>query len=147
MSITNNLIDGITMQPLVHVGANQTPSLLAIHYSVTDTVAQAVAALNDRGLSYHILIAKDGKAVQTRPFTKTAAHPGLSNCKEQSDVTHSASASCGSIGICLTNKGFAHGSAPHAAGKLIYNPDDPSPCSLAGFEGGSKSPFTRPASC
>lgn len=126
MSITNNLIDGIAMQPLTHVGANQTPGLLVIHYSVTDTVAQAVSALNSRVLSYHILIAKDGTAFQTRPFTKTAAHPGLSNWKEQSDVTLSASVSRGSVGICLMNKGFAHGGSPHAAGKLIYNPDDPS---------------------
>lgn len=126
MSITNNLIDGIAMQPLLHVGANQTPKLLVIHYSVTDTVPQAVSALNDRRLSYHILIAKDGRAFQTRPFTKTAAHPGLSNWKEQGDVTLSASVSRGSVGICLMNKGFAHGSSPHAAGKLIYNPDDPS---------------------
>ena len=125
MSISNNLIDGITMQPLLHVGANQTPKLLVIHYSVTDTVAQAVSALNDRVLGYHILIAKDGRAFQTRPFTKTAAHPGLSNWKEQGDVTLSASVGRGSVGICLMNKGFAHGSSAHAAGKLIYNPDDP----------------------
>jgi N-acetyl-anhydromuramyl-L-alanine amidase AmpD len=126
MSITNNFIDGIAKKTLVHVGANQTPKLLVIHYSVTDTVAKAVTALNAAKLSYHILIEKDGKAFQTRRFTETAAHPGLSNWKSDGGLTMGASVSRGSIGICLMNKGFAFGSSPNAPGKLVYNPDDPS---------------------
>lgn len=126
MSITNNFIDGLSKKTLKHVGTNQTPKLLVIHYSVTDTVAQAVAALDAAKLGYHILIEKDGKAFQTRPFTQTAAHPGLSNWKAQEGITLDASVSRGSVGICLMNKGFDHKSSPHKAGKLIYNPDDPS---------------------
>ena len=98
---------------------------LVIHYSVTNTVAQAVSALNAAGLSYHILIEKDGTAFQTRRFTETALHPGLSNWKAQKDLGLGASLSRGSIGICLMNKGFAFDQGVASApGKLIYNPND-----------------------
>ena len=127
MAIVDNFIQGITKRPLVHVGSPQTPTLLVIHYSVTNTVAQAVSALNQRRLSYHVLVAKDGTAFQTRRFTQTAAHPGLSNWKATSGVGLDASVMKGSIGICLMNMGFAITSVPSTnvdAGKLIYNPDD-----------------------
>lgn len=127
MSITGNFVDGLARKTLVHVGANQTPQLLVIHYSVTNTVADAVAALNAAKLSYHILIEKNGTAFQTRRFTETALHPGLSNWKSAGGLTLGASVSRGSIGICLMNMGFAFSPGQsHAAGKLIYNPNDPS---------------------
>ena len=118
MTITDHFIDGLSQRTLKHVGTNQTPKLLVIHYSVTDTVNQAVAALDAAKLGYHILIEKDGKAFQTRPFTQSAAHPGLSNWKAQDGVTLDASVSRGSVGICLMNKGFDHKTSPHKAGKL-----------------------------
>ena len=127
-----NFIDGIAVQKLKHTGVNQTPRLIVIHYSVTDTVAQAVSALNGASppLGYHIFIAKDGTPFQTRPFTQSAAHPGLSNWKSEGGLTGGASVSRGSIGICLMNNGFgfAPGLAPAkiAKAKLIYNPDDSS---------------------
>jgi N-acetylmuramoyl-L-alanine amidase len=127
MSIVGDFIQGIDRINLVHQGMNQTPKLLVIHYSVTSTVEQAVAVLNRRRLSYHILIEKNGKAFQTRPFTKTAAHPGLSNWKAMSDVNFGMSVARGAIGICLVNLGFdVAGLQPTSigAGKLIYNPDD-----------------------
>ncbi len=126
MSITGHYINGIAKQPLSHVGTTQTPKVLVIHYSVTDTVAAAVTALNAANLSYHILIEKDGTAYQTRRFTEHAAHPGLSNWKAQSDVTLGSSLQRGSVGICLMNKGYAYGGSASAPGKLIYNPDDAS---------------------
>jgi N-acetylmuramoyl-L-alanine amidase len=127
MPIVDNFVQGLQRQPLLHEGANQTPKLLVIHYSVTNTVAEAVRALNDRRLSYHILIEKNGKAFQTRRFTETALHPGLSNWKAHAGVGLTESVARGSVGICLMNKGFAFDSGqPNAPGKLIYNPDDPS---------------------
>ncbi|MBX3569958.1 MAG: N-acetylmuramoyl-L-alanine amidase [Rhizobiaceae bacterium] len=126
MSITGNFVDGLAKIKLKHVGVNQTPRLLVIHYSVTDTVAAAVTALDAATLGYHILIEKDGTAFQTRRFTESAAHPGLSNWKSDSGVTLGASVSRGSIGICMMNKGFAFGGSPSAPGKLIYNPNDAS---------------------
>lgn len=126
MSITNHFVDGLAKKTLVHVGTNQTPKLVVIHYSVTDTVAQAVSALNAAKLGYHILIEKDGTAFQTRKFTESAAHPGLSNWKAGEGITLDSSVSRGSVGVCLMNKGFDHKTSPHKAGKLIYNPDDPS---------------------
>lgn len=125
MTIENHWIKELPVKTLVHKGANQTPALLVIHYSVTDTVADAVKSLNEQRLSYHILIEKDGAAFQTRRFTETAAHPGLSNWKARSGVTLGASVQRGSIGICLMNRGYAFKStSPHAPGKLIYNPDE-----------------------
>jgi N-acetylmuramoyl-L-alanine amidase len=125
MPINGNFVQGIAKQPLVHNGAPQTPRLLVIHYSVTNTVAQAVAALNAARLSYHILIEKNGQAFQTRPFTESAAHPGLSNWKSESGLTLGASLGRGSIGICLMNKGFDFDAGvANAPGKLIYNPND-----------------------
>lgn len=127
MPIVNDFVQGISKKTLNHVGSKQDPTLLVIHYSVTNTVAQAVSALNDRGLSYHVLIEKDGTAFQTRPFTQTALHPGLSNWKAASGIDFGASVMKGSIGICLMNMGFDVRGVPgakRAAGKLIYNPND-----------------------
>lgn len=127
LGITDHWIDGLAIKKLKHNGANQTPRLIVIHYSVTNTVDEAVAALNAEGASYHILIAKSGEAFQTRRLTQTAAHPGLSNWKPLGNIGLGSSVQVGSVGICLMNKGFAFDAAsPHAPGKLIYNPDDPS---------------------
>ncbi|MCV9936867.1 N-acetylmuramoyl-L-alanine amidase [Boseaceae bacterium BT-24-1] len=127
MAITDGWIAGIKKQPLLHEGGQQpNPKLVVIHYSVTDTVADAVAALNQQKLSYHILIGKDGKACQTRPFTTTAAHPGRSNWKRVKNVRSVSTEQVGSIGICLMNMGYAHGARPHADGRLVYNPNDQS---------------------
>lgn len=126
MAISGDWIVGINKQPLLHVGGSQPkPHLVVIHYSVTDTVADAVAALNARKLGYHILIEKNGVAFQTRPFTETAAHPGRSNWKkETATIRDGTTVQVNSIGICLMNMGFAHGPRPSKAGKLIYNPKD-----------------------
>ncbi len=127
MPVNGHYIDGIAKLSLVHKGANQTPVLVVIHYSVTNTVAEAVKVLNARKLSYHVLIEKNGKAFQTRPFTKTARHPGLSNWKPEANLRLGSSISRNSVGICLMNKGYAvDQGAPKHAGKLIYNPDDAS---------------------
>lgn len=127
MTITQDWVDGLPEQKLIHKGRPHSPTLLVIHYSVTNTIKQAVDALNTRKLSYHILVGKDGKAVQTRRLNETAAHPGLSNWKAQADVGLGNSVQIGSIGICLMNKGFDPDSnVPTAPGKLIYRPSDPS---------------------
>ena len=129
MPVVDGFVQGIAKKTLKHIGSAQAPTLLVIHYSVTNTVAQAVSALNERGLSYHVLIEKDGKAFQTRPFTQTALHPGLSNWKADAGVDFGASVMKNSIGICLMNMGFDVKSVLAGnigAGKLIYNPNDPS---------------------
>jgi N-acetylmuramoyl-L-alanine amidase len=128
MPIVGDFVSGLAKKTLLHVGSPQSPKLLVIHYSVTNTVADAVAALNARRLSYHVLIEKSGTAFQTRPFTQTALHPGLSNWKATSGVDFGASVMKGSIGICLMNMGFDIAGVPAASrgnGKLIYNADDP----------------------
>jgi N-acetylmuramoyl-L-alanine amidase len=125
MAIKDHWITGLARQPLVHKGTTQTPRLVVLHYSVTDTIDEAVRVLNRAGLGYHILIGKDGRAVQTRPLTETAAHPGLSNWKRTEGVTLDSSVQRGSVGICLMNTGFAHGPRPSAPGQLIYRPADP----------------------
>ena len=125
LSITHHWIDGLATKTLRHNGANQTPRLAVIHYSVTNTVAEAIAALDAQRASYHILIEKSGEAFQTRRFTETAAHPGLSNWKPLGGVGLGSSVQLGSVGICLMNKGYAFDAgAPHGPGQLIYNPDD-----------------------
>jgi N-acetylmuramoyl-L-alanine amidase len=128
MAISGDWIVGIKKQKLKHVGGAQPkPNLLVIHYSVTDTVAQAVTALDAKTLGYHILIEKDGTAYQTRPFIETAAHPGRSNWKKQTkSVSDTSTVQVNSIGICLMNMGFAHGTRPNKKAKLIYNPKDAS---------------------
>ncbi len=127
---SKNWIDGATKQPLKHKGANQTPSLIVVHYSVTRTVADAVAVLNQRKLSYHLFIAKDGTLFQTRRLTETAAHPGRSNWKQTSGVKDTSSHQRGSIGICFMNMGFAipanNPASQTHVGKLKYFPNDQS---------------------
>ncbi|MCP4183581.1 MAG: N-acetylmuramoyl-L-alanine amidase [Hyphomicrobiales bacterium] len=127
---SKNWIDEATPQLLKHKGTNQTPSLVVVHYSVTKTVAGAVKALNKRKLSYHLFIAKDGTLFQTRRLTETAAHPGRSNWKRQSNIKDTSTHQRGSIGICFMNMGFAIPAGNPASqthvGKLKYFPTDPS---------------------
>nr|WP_298097258.1 N-acetylmuramoyl-L-alanine amidase [uncultured Shinella sp.] len=130
MTIKDHFVTGLAKKALIHKGRSQIPRLVVIHYSVTNTVAEAVRALDREKLSYHILIEKDGTAFQTRGFNETAAHAGLSNWKADRDVGLGSSVATGSVGICLMNKGYAYDktlpSSASAAGKLIYNPNDPS---------------------
>ncbi|MGR9079522.1 N-acetylmuramoyl-L-alanine amidase (plasmid) [Rhizobium leguminosarum] len=130
MSINNHFVSGLGRKTLLHKGRSQLPRLIVIHYSVTNTVAEAVMALNHEKLSYHILIEKDGTAFQTRGFNETAAHPGLSNWKSEKDIGLGNSVAQGSVGICLMNKGYAYDKtlpqSASAPGKLIYNPNDQS---------------------
>lgn len=93
-------------QPLNHVGSASTPTLIAIHYTVTDTVAQAVSALNGRGLSYHFLIAPDGTVHQTRRPDVHAAHAGRSNWKMASGLSNGTSLNRSAVSISFINRGF-----------------------------------------
>ncbi|TCA34325.1 N-acetylmuramoyl-L-alanine amidase [Rhizobium leguminosarum bv. viciae] len=130
MTINDHFVTGLARKILLHKGGSQIPRLIVVHYSVTNTVAEAVAALNSEKLSYHILIEKDGTAFQTRGFNESAAHAGLSNWKSEKDVGLGDSAARGSVGICLMNKGYAYDKNLPASGsglgKLIYNPNDKS---------------------
>jgi N-acetylmuramoyl-L-alanine amidase len=126
MSINNGLAAGATPISLPGTGSAQTPGLIVIHYPVTRSVAAAVNALQGSGNSYHVLIDKDGGLYQSRPFTRSAGHAGLSNWKVMNSLAMGHSVNRGSVGISLINMGYDAIASDHPRpGQLIYNPSDP----------------------
>jgi N-acetylmuramoyl-L-alanine amidase len=103
--IANDRLDFATPLPLNHVGRDFEPWRIVLHYSAGSTRQSAVNALNGNNLSYHVLIDRDGKAFQTRPFTKHAAHAGRSNWKSAGGIANGSSLNHDSIGICFINLG------------------------------------------
>jgi N-acetylmuramoyl-L-alanine amidase len=62
--------------------------------------------LRDNGLSYNILIEKNGTVHQARAFNRGAGHAGRSNWKATGDLTNASSLNTSSIGISLVNLGL-----------------------------------------
>lgn len=68
------LADWLAHRP--RVGA--TVQTLVLHATATDTLEDALAALRERGLSYHFLIDRDGEVIQLVPAEACAFHAGES---------------------------------------------------------------------
>lgn len=106
MSFSNGQYDRAKSQTLLHSGTSFTPQAIAVHYTVTDTLKQAVDALNGNKLSYTFLIDRDGTVVQTRKPDIHAAHAGRSHWKAESGVQNSSSVNRHSVAISFISRGF-----------------------------------------
>ncbi len=106
MSFTNGQYDQASEENLRHSGSQFTPTGIALHYTVTDTLRQAVNALNGRGLSYTFLIDRDGSVVQTRKPDIHAAHAGRSHWKAQRGVQNTSTLNRQSVAISFISRGF-----------------------------------------
>jgi N-acetyl-anhydromuramyl-L-alanine amidase AmpD len=112
MPVSINSQDRINGANSVDLGMPQgtmTPTRVVIHYSGGSTLSSAVDTLRARGLSYNVLIDKDGSYHQARPFNKSSSHAGRSNWKASNGLTNKSSLNASAIGISLVNLGrFDH---------------------------------------
>ncbi|PUB11773.1 N-acetylmuramoyl-L-alanine amidase [Yoonia sediminilitoris] len=106
MSFANGKYDQATEENLVHSGSQFVPKGIAMHYTVTDTLRNAINALNGRRLSYTFLIDRDGTVVQTRKPDIHAAHAGRSHWKAQSGLQNTSSLNRQSIAISFVSRGY-----------------------------------------
>lgn len=106
MGFLNGKYDGARELSLVHQGQPCAPDCIVLHYTATDTVAEARAALDARGESTHFLIGPDGDVHQTRRPDIHAAHTGRSNWKPDFGLDNAASLDRHAVGIGLVNRGF-----------------------------------------
>jgi len=75
------------------------------HFTAGATAKSSIEAMRDRGLSAHLVIDRDGKIFQCRPFNRTCAHAGSSRWKDpKSGELFRGLNSC-SIGIEIANAG------------------------------------------
>lgn len=106
MSFTDGKYDQATEETLQHSGRRFTPEAIAMHYTVTDTLGQAINALNSRTLSYTFLIDRDGSVVQTRKPDIHAAHAGRSHWKAQGGIRNTSSLNRRAVGISFISRGY-----------------------------------------
>jgi N-acetylmuramoyl-L-alanine amidase len=82
------------------------PTRIVLHYTAGSSLSGAIETLRDRGLSYNVLIDKDGSVHQARAFDRSAGHAGRSNWKASSGLTNASSLNTSSIGISMVNVGL-----------------------------------------
>lgn len=106
MSFNNGKYDNASSVTLDHSGSSFTPTGIAMHYTVTDTLQGAINALNARDLSYTFLIDRDGSVIQTRDPDRHAAHAGRSHWKPSGGLTNTSSLNRHSVAISFVSRGF-----------------------------------------
>lgn len=108
LQITNHKLVNVPYNALPHSNSSLTPRYIVAHYTAGTSVSGSISHLRSVGLSYHIIIDRDGSIIQCAPFNMSARHAGVSNWKGLSGLNNFA------IGICLANRGyvtrFANGS-------------------------------------
>lgn len=87
-------------------GSVMSPKFIVIHYTAGSSLSGAVSTLKAKGLSYNILIDKDGSVHQARRLDRTSGHAGRSNWKADGSLTNSSSLNVNGIGVSLVNLGL-----------------------------------------
>lgn len=102
LQITNHKIANVPYKELPHSGKALTPKYIVAHYTAGTSVNGSISHLKSVGLSYHVIIDRDGSITQCAPFNKRAGHAGVSNWKGIEDLNVHA------IGICMANRGYVN---------------------------------------
>lgn len=105
VSITDHFVDEATRITRLGTGSVISPTRIAVHYTAGHTLDDAIDALERKGLSYNVLIDKDGSLHQARALNRRAGHAGRSNFKAQSGLKNTSSINGNSISISLVNLG------------------------------------------
>jgi N-acetylmuramoyl-L-alanine amidase len=100
LQITNHKLVNVPYNALPHSSSSLTPKYIVAHYTAGTSVTGSISHLRSVGLSYHVIIDRDGIMTQCAPFNKRAGHAGVSNWKGLSDINKHA------IGICMANRGY-----------------------------------------
>jgi N-acetylmuramoyl-L-alanine amidase len=106
MKIEDGIVSTAKAIPGLGTGSPMTPTFIVVHYTAGSTLSGAVQALKSSGLSYNILIDKDGSFHQARRLDRSSAHAGRSNWKAAGGLTNQSSLNGTGIGIALVNLGL-----------------------------------------
>lgn len=101
MKLSRHRLEGEEYRSSPNQGGALVPSYVVMHYTATPSVSSAVGWLTDRRAraSAHLVIGRDGEAVQLVPFNRVAWHAGRSRYDGLSGLN------LHSIGIELENAG------------------------------------------
>ncbi|HLO55502.1 MAG TPA: N-acetylmuramoyl-L-alanine amidase [Saprospiraceae bacterium] len=100
LQIINHKLVNVPYNELPHSNSSLTPKYIAAHYTAGTSINGSISHLRSVGLSYHVIIDRDGSIIQCAPFNKRAGHAGVSNWKGLSDINKHA------IGISMANRGY-----------------------------------------
>ncbi|MGX9963668.1 N-acetylmuramoyl-L-alanine amidase [Roseomonas sp. F4] len=100
MQIEAHRLRDTLFEPTEHMGPEITPRFLVMHYTAGGSARNSVRAIQDRGLSAHIFVDRDGTVIQTVPFNRLAYHAGASHWRGHDGLNTS------SIGIEIANLGW-----------------------------------------
>lgn len=95
----------VTRDPITGGGAMNVRRCLVIHFTSGATAKSSIDSMRSQGLSCHLVIDRDGKIYQCRPFNKTCGHAGASRWRDpKTGILYDGVNQFG-IGIELANAG------------------------------------------
>jgi N-acetylmuramoyl-L-alanine amidase len=108
VKVKNSLLDNASFKKSPNIGSTLNPIGIILHYTASPSLGSAVNWIcnKESKVSYHVLIGRDGKIVQTCPFNRIAWHAGISEYtignKKLTGLNNFT------IGIALENMGLLH---------------------------------------
>lgn len=106
MAIHQHFLTDAKRITVLGAGSAISPKRIVVHYTAGSSLSGAVTTLKKRGLSYNVLIDKDGSVHQARAFNRRAGHAGRSNWKAAGGLTNGSTLNRDSIAISLVNLGL-----------------------------------------
>ena len=100
MKIARNRLQGIRFERSAHTGGPIEPKFVVMHYTAGGSIDSSLRAINNRGLSAHLFVDREGGIVQTVDFTTRAHHAGPSSWRGFTGLNGH------SIGIEICNIGW-----------------------------------------
>lgn len=117
MQVVNHRLSDVRYDPAREIGHNIEPKFLVMHYTAGYTLESAVQTFKTTAIAAHLIIDRDGSAVQMAPLNKRCNHAGPSEWMGVSMLNNH------SIGIEFVNIGWAKeradGRLVDAYGKLV----------------------------
>lgn len=100
MDVHDHRLRDVEFRPATHFGGPIVPRFIVIHYTAGGPADGSFRALENVGLSAHVLLERDGRAIQTVAFDRKAFHAGASRWKGVRFLNNH------SIGIEVCNYGW-----------------------------------------
>ena len=122
MDIENSRLTQHEYRALAHFGERITPKLIVVHYTAGGSLDSSYRALDNAGLSAHILLGRDGELVQLVDFNRRAFHAGQSSWRGLGSLNSH------SIGIEVCNYGWllprGDGNFVRAGQTPVFGPEE-----------------------
>ncbi len=84
MRVSKHRLENIRFDKSSNTGGQIEPKFIVMHYTAGGSMESSLRAIDDRGLSAHLFVDRDGGIVRTVPFNVKAFHAGPSECAASS---------------------------------------------------------------